>query len=134
MKLILAFFFVFVVLTSCATTEGPQDKGFFLGQCDVDLTGQVARIVFDRYEGHAVAIQLVADNDIEIDHLAIIFSNGDWQSFDSNLTFTQGIRSKVITLYGWRRHVRAIQFAYRAIGNWTNGPTAVQVYGLGRGD
>jgi hypothetical protein len=134
MRAFLAVVSALAILSSCTTTAGPQDKGFFLGQHDIDLSTQMARIVLDRYEGHLVAIQIVTDNDIVLHDLVIVYSNGEWESEGSDLTFSQGSRSRVITLHGWRPHIRAIQFAYSPLGEWTTGQTAVQVYGLGRND
>lgn len=123
-----------VVLSSCATISVPQDNGFYLGECAVTSGGYVAQLTLDRYEGHAVALQLVTDNAIEIHDLILFASDGQGEDLVSSLTLSPGSSGRVVPLRGWRRHVRAIQFAYVPLGTWTTQQAVIKVYALGRDD
>ena len=123
-----------VVLSSCATIAAPPEAGFYLGECVVPAGGQVASVTLDGYEGRAVALQLVADNAIELHDVILFASDGEGENLASSLTLSPSSPGQMIPLRGWRRHVRAIQFAYVPLGTWTTPQAVIKVYALGRND
>ena len=131
MKTLMTILFASLVLPSCVTYERPPHEGFFLGEREVSFNGQNDRITLGRYDGAFRAVQFVVrDNSVELYQMVIVFGNGERQFIETRMVFGERSRSGIIRLEGGKRHIVAIEFAYRTVGSWKNGRAVIQLFGL----
>lgn len=99
-----------------------------LGARQVSFAAERDVVEVGAREGRFTAIRIdVADGDIEMYNLRVIFGDGDAWSPPTRLDFRQGSRSRVIDLPGGARVIRRIEFAYRS--RVRRGRATVEVFG-----
>jgi hypothetical protein len=79
-------------------------------------------------EGRFTAIRFTVDQgDLAMDHIKVVFRNGEVFEPNTRAEFREGTRSRDIDLPGDARYVRRVEFYYRSIGRHAR--AVVNLYG-----
>ncbi len=110
-------------MAACASAQWER-----LGTRRVSFAAERDVIEVGAVDGRFTAVRIdVADGDLEMYNVRIVFGDGDAWSPPTRLDFRQGTRSRVIDLPGGARVIRRIEFAYRS--RVRRGRATVEVYG-----
>jgi len=110
-------------VAACASAQWER-----LGTRRVSFAAERDVIEVGAVEGRFTAVRFdVADGDLEMYNVRVVFGDGDAWSPPTRMDFRQGTRSRVIDLPGGARVIRRIEFAYRS--RVRRGRATVEVYG-----
>jgi hypothetical protein len=131
MKVLYSIVAAFLLLSSCQTIRVAPPGGLLLGQHAIEPTDQTARILIKDYTGTLKAVRFIGNgNDLELSNVVFVFDGGERQKIQNKLNLLMGALSRSIGLEEGKPNLRAIEFTYRAAGDWSGNHVEVLVYGI----